>query len=426
MAYPIWQATITDDNGNVLPGAEITVVNETTGLNAPLFSTRNGTLKTNPFFATVDGFAQFYAAPGLYRITATDGGTGTTQTFRYVRLVEVATPAEAIAGTAGVLPDAAGVKEQVSSAAPSFYIVDQLRAAVEAESGGLQTVIYTAKKQPCIMNIIPRFNMEDIPGFTAGTGTHPAFIFNGVEKSEIMVGAFQASEIAGEAISRAGLVPRVNINHDLARAMCKANGAGWDMTSNWDWSAIVLWCIANGFQPRGNTNYGRHHDNRWETGRRQDNGIPGDSAGVGNILTGSGPNQWRHNNSANGISDLVGNVWEWVTGFKIIDNIAHIQPDNAEVAEGSYLNTGYALGGSGTFATRPNAGAPDILKQALIVPNGAADPAGQFYITATGERLPVRGGSRYNGALAGLGALGLDFARTFAGSALGFRPVFRN
>lgn len=91
MAYPIWQATITDDNGNVLPGAEITVVNETTGLNAPLYSTRNGTSKTNPFFATVDGFAQFYAAPGLYRITATDGGTGTTQTFRYVRLVEVGT-----------------------------------------------------------------------------------------------------------------------------------------------------------------------------------------------------------------------------------------------------------------------------------------------------------------------------------------------
>lgn len=109
MAYPIWQATITDDNGNVLPGAEITVVNETTGLNATLYSTRNGTAKSNPFFATVDGFAQFYAAPGLYRITATDGGTGTAQTFRYVRLVEVATSAEALAGTAGVLPDAAGV-----------------------------------------------------------------------------------------------------------------------------------------------------------------------------------------------------------------------------------------------------------------------------------------------------------------------------
>lgn len=338
----------------------------------------------------------------------------------------VATTADAISGAAGPLMDAAKVKEQVSNSAPSFYIVDQLRAAVEAESGGMQTVIYTAKNQPCVMNVIPRFNMEDIPGFTAGTGTHPAFIFNGVAKSEIMVAAFQASEIAGEAISRAGLAPSVSINYDQARALCKANGAGWDMMSNWDWAAIALWCMANGFQPRGNTEHGRHHTNRWETGRRQDNGIPGDSAGVGNILTGSGPNQWRHNNSANGISDLVGNVWEWVTGFKIVDNIAHIQPDNAEVAEASYLNTSYALGGSGTFATRPNAGAPDILKQALIVPNGAADPDGYFYISATGERLPFRGGSRSGGANAGLGALFLSYARTSASSSIGFRPVFRN
>src|SRR5690554_4837412 len=328
MANAIWQATITDQSGNVLPGAEVEVINEATGLSAPLFTTRTGTAKSNPFFADANGFAQFYAAPGLYRITATSAGTGTTMTWRNVRLVDVATNAEAIAGTAGVLPDAAGVKAQVSAAAPSFYIVDQLRAAVEAESGGLQTVIYTAKKQPCIMNVIPRFNMEDIPGFAAGTGTHPAFIFNGVAKSEIMVAAFQASEVAGEAISRAGLVPRAGTNYDQARALCKANGAGWDMMSNWDWSAIALWCMANGFQPRGNTNYGRHHDNRWETGRRQDSGIPGDSGGVGNILTGSGPNQWRHNNSANGISDLVGNAWEWVTGFKIVDNIAHVQPDN--------------------------------------------------------------------------------------------------
>lgn len=110
MANAVWQATITDQSGNVLPGAEVEVVNEATGLSAPLFATRTGTSKSNPFFADANGFAQFYAAPGLYRITATSAGTGTTITWRNVRLVDVATNAEALAGAAGVLPDAAGVK----------------------------------------------------------------------------------------------------------------------------------------------------------------------------------------------------------------------------------------------------------------------------------------------------------------------------
>src|SRR5690606_3391612 len=109
MANAIWQATIVDQSGNVLPGAEVAVVNEATGLSAPLFTTRTGTAKSNPFFADANGFAQFYAAPGLYRITATSAGTGTTMTWRNVRLVDVATNAEAIAGASGVLPDAAGV-----------------------------------------------------------------------------------------------------------------------------------------------------------------------------------------------------------------------------------------------------------------------------------------------------------------------------
>lgn len=312
---------------------------------------------------------------------------------------------------------------------PSILLFDPMRKAVESESGGKQTVIYTAKGQPCIMNVIPRFLMEDLPGWDIadGTGTHPAFIFNGVVASEIFVGAYQASEVAGEAISQPMAYPRVDINYDQARALCQANGAGWDMMSNWDWAAVALWCMANGFQPRGNTNYGRRYDSRHETGRVPAGATIGsDATGITNTLTGSGPNTWRHDNSPSGISDLTGNVWEWQTGFKIVDNIAHIQPDNAEVAEASYLNTGYALGGAGTFATRPNAGAPDILKQALIVPNGAADPTGYFYIAATGERIPVRGGSRINTGHGGLGALILSYVRTHAGSTIGFRPRFRN
>jgi len=89
MTSPVWQATVTDDTGDVLPGAQIDVVIESTGTDATLFSNRAGTTSlSNPFFADSEGFAQFYTDPGAYRITATASGGGTTRTWRYVSLFD--------------------------------------------------------------------------------------------------------------------------------------------------------------------------------------------------------------------------------------------------------------------------------------------------------------------------------------------------
>jgi hypothetical protein len=82
MTLPNWQATIVEANGDVVPSAEVEVILEATGLPATIFSDRAGsTPLTNPFFTGPDGFAQFYAAAGEYRITAT--GSGGTRTWRY-------------------------------------------------------------------------------------------------------------------------------------------------------------------------------------------------------------------------------------------------------------------------------------------------------------------------------------------------------
>lgn len=313
-----------------------------------------------------------------------------------------------------------------TGASPMILSVDPLRKAVESESGGRQTIIYTAKGQPSWMYVLPKFNMEDIPGWTAGTGTHPAFIANGVEQSEIMVGVYQAAEIDGEAVSQPGLYPRVSINYDQARALCQANGAGHDLMSAWDWAAIALWCMANGFQPRGNTNYGRHHDNKWETGIVPDGATLGsDATGITNIKTGSGPNGWNHDNLPGGIADLVGNVWEWLYGMKVLDGVVQLAPDNGDYLESEYTNTAFTLPSNRTWSTIDATGAPDSLKQALIVPNGVADPAGYHYITLTGERLPIRGGNRADAGNAGLAAVRLHYGSTSAGSGLGFRPRYR-
>jgi hypothetical protein len=95
MALPVWQSTIVDNAGDIQPGAEVTVVDEATGV-APaggIWSDRAGSSAlTNPFFADSNGFAQFYANPGNYRITA--AGAGGTVVWRYVVLEGTAATAD--------------------------------------------------------------------------------------------------------------------------------------------------------------------------------------------------------------------------------------------------------------------------------------------------------------------------------------------
>lgn len=311
------------------------------------------------------------------------------------------------------------------SRAPAM--LDGLRRSVEASSGGRMTVFYTAKRQPSYFVRQGKFLCEDIaPGGELGTGVHEAFLFNGVEDAEIWVGAYQGAVINGEGVSQPGLPPSVYVNYDQQRAYCQACGPGFDSSTIWDWAAISLWCMANGFQPRGNTLYGQHHDNRWEVGTRQDNGVPGDSSGIGNTLTGSGPVQWRHDQTMAGIADMVGNVWEWLAGMKVVDGRVLLSPDNGIVDESLYTDSLFDMPSSRTWSTVDNTGVSEALKRALIVPKGVDDPLGYLYTNLEGERLPCRGGSRNNGALAGLAALYLGNGRTASSSSLGFRPRFRN
>ena len=306
-------------------------------------------------------------------------------------------------------------------------LLDGLRRSVEAASGGNMTVFYTANGLPSYFTRIPQFLCEDVvSGGEIGTGVHEAFIFDGVEDSEIWVGAYQASIINGEAVSQPGVAPAVSINYDNARTACQNAGTGFDIQTNWDWAAIVLWSLANGFESRGNTNYGRHHDNRWEVGTRQEGGVVGSSSGVGKILTGSGPAYWRHDGTYSGISDMVGNVWEWCSGMKIVDGRVFLSADNDIPIESLYADSGFDIDDSNPWSSLNTTGASEALKRALVAPKGINDPIGRLYVNVSGERLPFRGGSRSNAGPAGLGALSLNGPRTYSRSSIGFRPRFRN
>ena len=84
MSLPIYQRVAVTDTGDVIPGAEYTVINENTGVAAPIYSDRTGaTLLSAPYFADSVGTIQFFIAQGTTFRVAASGGVG-TYTDRYV------------------------------------------------------------------------------------------------------------------------------------------------------------------------------------------------------------------------------------------------------------------------------------------------------------------------------------------------------
>lgn len=361
--------------------------------------------------------------------TSAAGSAGAATLKANEAAASAATAAQVVTGGTASLAPAPGkipLADGNGNISPDWFIVDQLRASVEAASGGRMTVLYTAKGAPCHMHVFPAFNLEDVaPGGELGTGLHPAFLFDGQPASEIFVGAYQASMMGTEAVSLPMADPRAAINFDNARNLCKANGPGWDMMSNLDWAAIALWCMANGYEPLGNTNAGRHHTNKWEAGRRQDGLAPG-SNGATRTLTGSGPASWAHDGTPAGIHDLVGNLWEWVTGISLQDGRVWLAPDNGLTEEAQYIDTGFDLASATDWASHSSDGASDLVKQSLVAPaTSALSPRGTANVNTSGLRRVYRGGSESSAGQAGLGAVNASVNPGGSYPGIGFRLRFR-
>ena len=353
----------------------------------------------------------------------------------------------------------------------TILIKDSLRQSVELASGGLQTVLYTAKGQPTYMNIIQKYDMSTID--PSLSGTHPAFIVDGVEKPEIFIGTYQGVIKSGELLSLPNVDPTVSTNYDNFLNAARANGNGHHLITNAEWSAVALQCYKNGTQPMGNSYYGRSSEDPLLIGRRQDGLNPGNTAGSARTLTGSGPVQWRHNGKENGIADLAGNVWEWNSGMRMVNGeIQVIENNNAakltidlsatsaqwKAIDGATGDLVTPLGGgatpgtvkfaaSGTTADYTIYGASfgAIKNLSTVNPVSAAalnklkalclfphiDAAATFngdglYLNLTIEAQPIRGGCWLNGSTAGVFALNLNSARSGAGAAVGSRPAFVN
>lgn len=221
----------------------------------------------------------------------------------------------------------------------TIIIKDTLRQSVEAASGGLQTIVYTKKGQPCFMNVLTKFDLSQID--SSLSGAHPAFKVDDKELSQILIGTYQMRVIDGEMVSQPYSVPtRSVVSLQYAIQTARASGPGFHAITNAEWAALQCLAWKNQQYPKGANWLGYDFNDPSLYGVRVDGQPVGTNNGGGIIYTGSGPVEFRHNLAYNGISDLNGNVNERVTGLRsVYGEIQVLANNNAASSAHDLLDT---------------------------------------------------------------------------------------
>lgn len=271
----------------------------------------------------------------------------------------------------------------------------------------------------------------------------------GRKVSEYLISKYPNTLIGGVPHSLPFQKPAVDVNFDEAVQLCESKGPGWHLLTNDEWAALARQSWENDTMPTGNTASGKSHSHPEQTGTTYD-------GGYGKTLTGSGPVAWNHDRTAEGVSDMCGNIWEHVGGIRFLNGQVQVIPDNGaatgadQSADSKEWQAIYTADGDPVYFN-PRGGEifvepteaedkdydgvrfADLEAKGLDVPDklielGLYPPAGYesdeyFWIDNNAERCVSRGGHWYHGAGAGVFSLGGDYSRSPSGAAIGFRSA---
>ena len=330
------------------------------------------------------------------------------------------------------------------------FVVDSYRRAVEAASGGKNTVIRDKNGNPSVMVVVPKFRLEDIDSSrNFGTGVHPAFLVHGKEVPEIFYPKFQNIVVGGCGVSQPGVDPAVSMSFDQARAYAMAKGPGWHLSSNAEWAALALWSWKNGTIPRGNNSNGHDVNAPYERGRETSQY----NNNIGRVATGSGPASWYHDGTPFGVADMNGNITEWQDGLRTVggriwvvgeDDVPmnNFDTQNTKGNNTGWIDTGLCYNDNKittdakateicktafeNIAGAPGVAVPAYFKALALAPIADGVQNG-FFVTGadfTQEYIPSRGGDYGAATNSGVFYLNLSTTHSISGFNTGFRAAY--
>ena len=271
----------------------------------------------------------------------------------------------------------------------------------------------------------------------------------GRKVSEYLISKYPNTLIGGVPHSLPFQKPAVDVNFGEAVQLCESKGPGWHLITNDEWAALARQSWENDTMPTGNTSSGKSHSHPEQTGTTYD-------GGYGKTLTGSGPVAWNHDRTAEGVSDMCGNIWEHVGGIRFLNGQVQVIPDNGAAAgadqsadskewQAIYTADGdpvYFNPRGGEIFVEPTEAEDkdydgvrftDLEAKGLDVPDklielGLYPPAGYesdeyFWIDNNAERCVCRGGDWHGGASAGVFSLHGGRSRSASDTTIGFRSA---
>lgn len=306
-------------------------------------------------------------------------------------------------------------------------------------------VVFDDSGIPSIMVRIERPKTEVIPAM---------FRIGGKVADAIYISKYPNKVIGGRAYSLPMADSTVSINFDEAVQACRAKGKGWHLMTAVEWEYLLNESRQQDILPHGNTDWDNDYYHKDEAGERN-------GCGLDRTLTGSGPVTWNHDHTVYGVSDMCGNVWEWLAGLRIVDGVLEYIPNNdaaledcdlsrdskdwkqiitdainksvarVNVEHGEITITDKAAGEEYT----PDHGGipikdlkvdlnhiPQVLRDLGIIPESRLDSEGKTYVwfdATEGEYMPLRGS-----ASSGPSALNLNLVRSHSYDNIGFRSAF--
>lgn len=341
---------------------------------------------------------------------------------------------------------------------------DDFKMAVEALSGGKNTVILDDVGMPSVMVRIPKYKMSQL--ISGGSeNVHPAFMVDGVEKDVMYVGKFHDIVVNDRSYSLPMKDPACWVTFDQGVTYARNKGKGWSLMPYALWCAIALWCRKNGTMPHGNNNWGTDSNYPTEAGIP----IPGslDNGKTAHVYEGSGPASWYHDGTRAGIYGMNGNVWDRVAGMRLNNGEIQIIPysncfmNDVSMSESSSLWKAIDVSGNlvapgsaktlkwgnnndltaGTVESKDASygisytdmkldssvtAVPEIAKALLLYPDEPGkDYAGDAHWWRTdGEKAPCCGGSWVDAGDAGVFSVNAFNPRSYSDSYVGQRSAY--